>query len=393
MSKLFVLLFVSLLAVMLFIGCDDNTLSDEEVVVSEWNRYTLDDTIITTDTIINGGTTITVDTIVILPSNNYTIDFIDDQIGWLAGDAGHIHKTIDGGDTWELVYQNSSVWIFDIFPISSTNIWAVGMADNFNSVLMTSDDGGLTCALSPFQVNAQLTSVSFIDDLNGYAVGGSWFTEGDNGTLVYTTDGGTGWNEAIFYRDTALNVDFLSAALIDDTTLIDTLIYNKLNAVDFGSSDIGFAVGENYTIFTTSDPDSIWTMLTNLPDPDLLVVDTLVGFPAVIDFCDVEMFDASNGWIVGSYNTIINTTDGGATWTVQNFDETNSASLKSVSFLDLNNGVAVGDDNLILQTTDGGLTWTDHSYNNSDYDALTDVFYLGTDKIIIVGEDFLVLTN
>src|SRR5258708_22366735 len=73
--------------------------------------------------------------------------------------------------------------------------------------------------------------------------------------------------------------------------------------------------------------------------------------------------DATTGTAVGDYGTILRTTDGGATWTLQT-SGTTSIGLSGVSFVDANTGTAVGAPYpvgsfaTILRTTDGGATWT-----------------------------------
>src|SRR5437762_9462682 len=62
--------------------------------------------------------------------------------------------------------------------------------------------------------------------------------------------------------------------------------------------------------------------------------------------------DANTGTVVGEYGTIVRTTDGGNSWTIQ-FSGT-TQNLWAVSFKDSNKGTAVGEGGTILGTTDGG---------------------------------------
>ena len=62
--------------------------------------------------------------------------------------------------------------------------------------------------------------------------------------------------------------------------------------------------------------------------------------------------DANTGTVVGEYGTIVRTTDGGNSWTIQASGTTQT--LWAVSFTDANNGTAVGEDGTIVGTTDGG---------------------------------------
>src|SRR5881275_28164 len=65
--------------------------------------------------------------------------------------------------------------------------------------------------------------------------------------------------------------------------------------------------------------------------------------------------DANTGTVVGEYGTIVRTTDGGNSWTVQASDTTQT--LWAVSFTDANHGTAVGEGGVIVGTTDGGGHW------------------------------------
>src|SRR2546426_10283472 len=65
--------------------------------------------------------------------------------------------------------------------------------------------------------------------------------------------------------------------------------------------------------------------------------------------------DANTGTVVGEYGTIVRTTDGGNSWTIQASGTTEN--LWAVSFKDSNKGTAVGEGGTILGTTDGGANW------------------------------------
>lgn len=66
--------------------------------------------------------------------------------------------------------------------------------------------------------------------------------------------------------------------------------------------------------------------------------------------------DQNNGWLVGKSGTIVRTSDGGATWSLQK--NALKLHLYDVSFCDARNGWAVGENGCILHTADGGDTWS-----------------------------------
>jgi photosystem II stability/assembly factor-like uncharacterized protein len=52
-----------------------------------------------------------------------SIDFINDQVGWIAGD-GTLLKTMDGGETWDFVSMDSARNIVEIDFVNETVGWA-----------------------------------------------------------------------------------------------------------------------------------------------------------------------------------------------------------------------------------------------------------------------------
>lgn len=71
----------------------------------------------------------------------------------------------------------------------------------------------------------------------------------------------------------------------------------------------------------------------------------------------VAFADEKNGWAVGHWGAILNTTDGGEHWSVQRTDTAEDRPLFSVHFFDASEGIAVGLWSLVLKTRDGGRTW------------------------------------
>ena len=79
----------------------------------------------------------------------------------------------------------------------------------------------------------------------------------------------------------------------------------------------------------------------------------------------VSFADALHGWAVGMNGVILATTDGGVTWTVQNWGA--AAWLYDVAFPDASRGWAVGSDGTIIATSDGGATWTAQDSGTTEY--------------------------
>ncbi|MEB3233112.1 MAG: photosynthesis system II assembly factor Ycf48 [Leptolyngbyaceae bacterium] len=69
--------------------------------------------------------------------------------------------------------------------------------------------------------------------------------------------------------------------------------------------------------------------------------------------------DNSHGWLVGKQSTVLETTDGGATWQSRELDtgDGRSYNFTSISFVG-QEGWIVGDPTIMLHTVDGGQTWS-----------------------------------
>jgi len=98
---------------------------------------------------------------------------------------------------------------------------------------------------------------------------------------------------------------------------------------------------------------------------------------------DVFFINADTGWVTGS-SIIINTTDGGASWTVQ---DSSNKQFWSIYFTDKDHGWAVGYkdsgiNGFIYHTTDGGQSW---NIQDSSQNDLMDVFFVNADTGYAVG--------
>ena len=121
---------------------------------------------------------------------------------------------------------------------------------------------------------------------------------------------------------------------------------NSLGSVKFINTSTGWAVGSLGTILRTTNGGTTWTLQLSGTTNNL---------------SGVSFTDANNGTAVGNYGTIVRTTDGGANWNSQSSSTTNS--LWSISFTDANNGTAVGRGGTILRTTNGGGTFVNQISN------------------------------
>lgn len=136
------------------------------------------------------------------------------------------------------------------------------------------------------------------------------------------------------------------------------------------------AVGGNGAIVRSADGKT-WRQV---PSP----VDT--GLNAV------AFADAQHGWAVGHDAVILGTADGGATWSIQNFQPELYAPIFSILPLDAQKAIVVGAFGLIKATDDAGATW--HDVNapelSSDKLHLNAITRLRNGQLAVAGEHGLV---
>ncbi|MFA5833063.1 MAG: YCF48-related protein [Bacteroidota bacterium] len=169
-----------------------------------------------------------------------------------------------------------------------------------------------------------LNSVYFTDSLHG------WIT-GQNGVLMYTSNGGSSWQQkisgttseipSIFIRTTNDIWSLEFKYPIDDTSWYGT---NILHSTNGGST---WSVQRyDSTIFRT-----------------IVFQDSLTGFMG------------------GSYGTIVKTTNGGQSWYKVSDSSLHKYPVYKIKFFDKNYGFAIGGQleiaGIVWKTTDGGETW------------------------------------
>ncbi|QSS96623.1 YCF48-related protein [Psychroflexus sp. ALD_RP9] len=248
--------------------------------------------------------------------NNYgfsNVFFLNENIGFVSGGSGRIHKTIDGGLSWQELPTNTTEPIRDVFFINEN----IGFACGEERTFISTTDGGNTWneIVLPIESYWNLNKILFINSIQGIIVG-------SGGHVFNTNDGGVTWTEAVS----------------GTTKHINDVKYNngKYVAVcDYGivlqSTDMGIN-WSNYEI-------NYWK--------DLLSV----------AFSNDKIY-------IGSEGEVFQSIDNGNTWTTH-LDGVTMSDLEGVSFANENDGLIVGIysansavyDHLLFRTTDGGINW------------------------------------
>ncbi len=245
------------------------------------------------------------------------IRFGDANHGIAVGNAGNIFTTSDGGQTWTDEESGSPTQAFAITAKDAEHAWSA----QANGVLLYTTDGGQNWTrtnLFETDGNANVSAVSFVDNLNGWATS----TEGFPNSVWHSADGGHTWNQQ-------------NSGGVGTLFGIDAINLNSIVAVGGVSSGI---------VIRSGDGGATWQVIHHPPVGAFLSA--------------VQFVNNTTGWLVGAENVIQKSTDGGLTWTAQTKGPTNgSADLFAVSFADVNNGWAVGGLGSVFHTSDGGSTW------------------------------------
>ncbi|GEM_PF-918630 len=333
----------------------------------------------------------------------FSINFANETTGWATGEEGTIMSTHDGGQTWNL--QESGAWIkrsvvlvalaasaaqvesgdkpnlFSVYFVNETTGWAVGE----DGTIISTNDGGWTWKLQesgirikrrvawiraarvlaradlieriePDSVKPSIFSVSFVNEMAGWAVG-------ESGTIISTKDGGKTWK--LQKSGTLKTPRRLLLARLGTRELVEPHFFS----VYFIDDKKGWATGESGTIISSDDGGRTWYRQASNTDVALY---------------SVYFVNASTGWAVGESGTILSTTDGGKTWKAQdsrvripryvessrsyveaqwelsavaNEPDSVKPRFHSVYFTNSTTGWVVGENGTIITTTDGGQTW------------------------------------
>jgi photosystem II stability/assembly factor-like uncharacterized protein len=249
------------------------------------------------------------------------IQFINQNVGWIAGTDGVLLSTADGGKTWVQTKKFTNDALIQIHFTSDTDGWLlcernVYARGNFaTSYLRKTIDGGRTWEKIEFQDGGRerVTRLMFNNDGIGTAFG-------EAGIFYKLQDDGRSWKKS------------------------QTAIHYLLLDGGFSSDRLGAIVGTGGTILFTEDGGFTWEKASLLGDADAR-------------FNSVFFSGTKGAWAVGSRGRIFYTAAGGRLWKQQ--DSTVTANLNDVYFTSATNGWAVGDNGIIVRTRDGGRTWAD----------------------------------
>ncbi len=278
--------------------------------------------------------------------------FTSAEKGWIAGDNGYLARTNDGGKTWRRFVLNTNEDINEIyfrnektgylvagrkmfvtndsgeswqeatiyrpgyFRVGTPEFLSIRFADKkygyivgsllnrdgevIDSLLMRTDDEGLTWRRQLAPTKAELFHLDFSGNSHGWIVG-------DQGVILATTDRGETWRQQS-----------------SGTT-------RALFCVDFRDDKEGYIVGGGGTVLRTSDGGRKWEPITT---------------GQTSTFKRVDIADDKNGWIVGFNGSILRSQDRGMSW--QKVSSSSSGRIFGLH-IEKRFGFAVGENGLLFE--------------------------------------------
>jgi photosystem II stability/assembly factor-like uncharacterized protein len=110
----------------------------------------------------------------------YSVNFINDNTGWVSGYREYIAATTNAGVNWvQQRDMDNSVGLYSLTFLNQSTGWAVGD----NGTILSTVNGGVNWQSSSVAGTSRLTKVEFVNQSTGWAVGGF-------GKIYKTTNGG-----------------------------------------------------------------------------------------------------------------------------------------------------------------------------------------------------------
>ena len=136
----------------------------------------------------------------------------------------------------------------------------------------------------------------------------------------------------------------------------------NLMGIQMINETTGFIAGSENTILKTTDGGETWVGSSERAR----VGETRNNLE------NIWFVSSTTGWVIGSFGTLLHTADGGENWEKRDpgFDN----NLFGIYFLDENTGWICGQEGLILHTTDGGATWNQQKVES--FDDLHDIIFV-----------------
>ncbi len=285
-------------------------------------------------------------------SNNeyfYSIDFIDENTGFLMNSSGTVYVSVNKGVSWNsyLIFSGHkpySAHFFDFYNyvISGTLGYGAGWVVLINNSVQTH----YYFYPGPSFSYQWLPATDWINQDTGFA-GGSDYDPFYTGRLFRTTNKGTNWTE-----------------------ITPSSCYH-INCIKFINANTGYVLSTN--LYKTTDLGDNWTLL----------------YEAWMSHTtsDMSVINEDTIYLAGSHGNIVMTANGGTNWYSRNIgiDRT----INKIRFINSKTGWICGDGGLIMKTTNAGINWQNQYTGTTK--SIRDLYVLNENYLWASGDSGVVL--
>lgn len=216
-------------------------------------------------------------------------------------------------------------------------------------ILLSEDQGG-TWIQADVPTAQMLNAVTFANEQNGWAVG-------HDGNILHTTDGGETWslqrNGLEAQKEMNIAAIGLAKAHIQELEA-EIEIANSSSVVE------PVVEGEEPAMSLDEQMEEARYQLENAQEKQ--------KSPAIAaPLMDVWFSDLSNGWAVGAFGILLETTNGGKTWLDRSHDIRNTDNYHLNAIVGMGDSIYIaGEAGLMIYSNDKGQTW---NKSNLGYDG------------------------
>ncbi len=274
------------------------------------------------------------------PDNINSISVVDQNVIWVCGDATACYRSTNGGYNWIAAYTGlPSVSLYGISALDANNCW---VGTGTGAIYYTSN-GGTSWTQQILVTNSFIDGIKMFNANFGVYYADPSSQTGQPYQLRRTTNGGLNW-------------------VLSPTAPISSTEFGVINAWDWldtstfwiGSANTTASASSAKVYRTTTGFFGTWTAATL----------SGTGGSAGLYFQAIAFVNATSGMAGSNANSIMKTTDGGATWTAATTPPglTTYAVINMYGFKDASNLIRVVVNETagykVFKTTNLGSSWT-----------------------------------
>ncbi len=176
-------------------------------------------------------------------------------------DGGHLMKTFDSGQSWNLDSLNTWCWVANAVDFINPSTWIV--PTDYGEIFKTSDAGLNWQLVNPRSGNSNIQNLQIVNDSLIYVIG---HTPNCDYCFFTSIDSGATWNSSwhtgafLFFFDNNTGYvthgfgilkteDNFASYIIQKSYAFDTAIF----AIQFANQNVGYVVGQYGTILKTTN--------------------------------------------------------------------------------------------------------------------------------------------